>query len=281
MENQLDIARSSVLRYMLRPLVRFCLRHAKPLQEFVEVLKLVYVEIAIEELSRETRKINVSRLSVVTGVHRHDVERIFREKRPPIRKSAGLLARVTNRWETDSRFCNKAGAPRVLTIEGEDSEFRALVASVSKTLNAGTVLYGLLRAGAAEKTAKGLRLMRKPIYVSKDPAGAYEFLGRNLESLMEAAEENLVRNPDPKNLHIRTEFNNIFLAELPSIRAWLLREGRAFHAKARKFLSKFDGDLNLERTARGDAAGGRVVLGAFGLTFGAGEDHSPANPEPK
>ncbi|MBX7144039.1 MAG: hypothetical protein K1X79_06270 [Oligoflexia bacterium] len=259
-------SQSNTLRYMLRPLVRFCLRHSKHIQEFIDTLKVVYVEVALEELSKETKKINVSRLSVVTGVHRHDVVRIFRERRPPIRKSVGLLARVINRWENDSRYCSKAGAPRLLSYEGDENEFKELVAHVSKTLNPGTVLYGLLRAGSVEKTARGLRLISKPLSLSQDPDKLYELLGRNVETLVEAAEHNIQFNPDPRNLHIRTEYNNVYKKDLPKIRQWLLREGRKFHAKARKFLSNCDADINPGLGDSEGTAACRVALGSFSWT---------------
>lgn len=262
----LDQARSNVLRYMLRPLVRFCLRHAKPIQEFIDVLKVVYVEVALEELQKETSKINVSRLCVVTGVHRHDMNRIFREKRPPIRRAASLLARVVGVWESDKRFCNSSGQPRVLSVDGEDSEFRELVLAVSKTLNPGTVLYGLLRAGSVVHAPRGVRLVKAPVSHRKDPARVYELLARDVESLIEASEYNVRHNPEPRNLHLRTEYNNIFKSDIPKIRNWLINEGRKFHARARKFLAKSDLDLNPDRAARGEAAGYRVVLGAFSLT---------------
>ncbi len=273
----LDQARSNVLRYMLRPLVRFCLRHSKPLQEFVDILKTVYVEVALEELRKETKKINVSRLCVVTGVHRHDMNRIFKERRPPIRRAVGLLARVMNVWESDKRFCNKSGQPRVLSLEGEDSEFRELVLSVSKTLNPGTVLYGLIRAGSIEKTAQGVKPIKTPISLMQDPARVYELLARDVESLIDAAEYNVQYNPEPRNLHIHTEYNNIFEKDIPKIREWLLREGRKFHARARKFLSKADQDLNLERASSGEPAGYRVVLGAFSMTQGPRVEGSEAD----
>lgn len=263
---------ANTLRYMLRPLVRFCLRHSKPLQEFLDILKVVYVEVATEELRKETDKINVSRLCVVTGVHRHDMNRIFREKRPPIRKSVGLLSRVVNLWESDKRFCTKSGQPRVLGLEGDDSEFRILVSSVSKTLNPGTVLYGLIRSGSAEKTPNGLKLVRGAVSLHKDPSRVYELLARDVESLIEAAEFNIEHNPDPRNLHIRTEYNNIFKKDIPKIRAWVLSEGRKFHARARKFLSKSDLDLNLDRAASGEEAGCRVIVEAFSLTKDAPSD---------
>ena len=67
------------LRQMLRPLIRFCLKRSVGLQDWVEATKIVYLEVAVEEMTKAGQKVNMSRLSTYTGVHRRDVVRIHKE----------------------------------------------------------------------------------------------------------------------------------------------------------------------------------------------------------
>ena len=93
--------------------------------------------------------------------------------------------------------------------------------------------------------------------------------------VLEAAQENLSLSPKVPHLHLRTEFDNIYLSELPHIRKWLLLEGSRFHKKVRAFLSKYDKDLHPSKPA---AAGGKVVVGAYSLSA-EGDPKADTSPE--
>ena len=88
----------------------------------------------------------------------------------------------------------------------------------------------------------------------------YNLLSADLNSLARTVDENLSAPEEQKNLHARTEFDNIYYKDLPTIRKWLLEEGTRFHDKARSFLAQYDQDIVPDR---GGDAGAFVVLGAF------------------
>src|SRR5262245_45968871 len=129
---------------LLKPLVRFLLRRGVRLQEAAELLKAAYIDVAREELTRSAQSPNISRVAVMTGVHRKDVTRLLSENRE-LKSSSNLVARVLNLWQHDARFTTKAGEPRTLSYEGKENDLVTLVSAVSQDLNPYTVLFELER----------------------------------------------------------------------------------------------------------------------------------------
>ena len=110
------------VRAVLRPVIRLCLRRTTTIQDFVRVAKAVYLEVAEEELENRGDKVNISRLSVLTGIDRKEIMRLRKDGQPELEEPGSLYGRVMAMWRHSARFQTKSGAPRVLTLEGEDSE---------------------------------------------------------------------------------------------------------------------------------------------------------------
>ena len=70
-------ALSAALVRMLRPLVRLLLRRGVSFKAFSDLLRWLYVDVAIEEFGLSGRKQSVSRVSVVTGLTRKEVSRLI------------------------------------------------------------------------------------------------------------------------------------------------------------------------------------------------------------
>ena len=223
---------------------------------------MLFIELAEEEIRKSSQKVNVSRLSVLTGINRKDVTRIYREKEAPSTDNPSLLSRVVAQWENDRRFTTTAGEPRVLPFRGDDCEFRKLVEAVSQDLNPGTVQFELERRGLVTRTHKGLKLLGEVQYHDGDAERALNLIGRDISALMQAGEENLLQLNPVKNLHLRTEADNIYQASAPEVRRWLITEGSKFHKKVRTYLAKHDGDIS-PRGKADTEAGVRVVFGTF------------------
>lgn len=249
--------RSDCLRILLRPIVRFCLRGGETIQDLLMMVKLVFIEVAEDEIRKSTAKINVSRLSVMTGLTRREVKAIFKERRSPLARTPRLSARVLGLWQQDKRFTTSQGQAKVLSFEGNESEFHNLVESVSKNLNPATVLFELVRIGAVARTPRGLKLIKDVERLTKDPRAGFEHMSRDVETLMYAVEQNLELGIESHNLHIRTEYDNIVISALPKIRDWLREEGKQFHKRVREFLASHDKDISPGMDEQG---GGRVTV---------------------
>ena len=258
-EDSLSLAERALFS-MLRPLVRFWIRNAKTIQEFIDILKIVFVRIGIEELERTEAKVNISRISVVTGVHRPDVAKIFKHKGEPPRILPNVVPRIIGKWEADPDFTTSDGRPRVLSYKGDESEFADLVESVSKSVGVASALFEMERTGAVQYTSRGIRLKRATHRVTKDSAVVIETLAKDMQTLLDAVLQNKDAKQESPNLHIRTEYDNVVLSRLPQIRSWVKSEGRKFHRRVRNYIAKYDRDIS--GVAKGDA-GGKVVVTAF------------------
>ena len=71
------------LRRLLRPLVNLLLRYQVTYPFVSRLLKEVYVEVALADLSGEIDRPTDSRVSLLTGVHRKEVRRLRSEPPDP------------------------------------------------------------------------------------------------------------------------------------------------------------------------------------------------------
>lgn len=268
--------RKSALRYMFKPLVRFCMRSAISLQEVIDQLKLVFVEVACEELSRAGIKKNPNRISLMSGVHRRDVSAILEKGDEYCEHGISTISKVLGAWEQDPRFSSR-GKPRELEFEGAKNSFTDLVHSVSRHLHPRSVLDELLRSETVSRQGSRIRLDFAVSHVGLDPLRRFRFLGRNVATLVAAAEQNFTAEVAPPNLHVRTEYDNVPTSKVPEIRRWFLEEGKLFHKRARDFVAQFDADLNPESSYEREAGASRVVIASFSYTT----DHTETIEEQK
>lgn len=249
---------------MLKPLARFCIQQGLTVQNLLEACKQALINAAREDISHGHKKLNISRLSVATGIHRRDVMRLTSEQaQAPI--PGTLMSRLIGQWEKDPRFQTKTGQARVLTCEGDNNEFRRLVNCVSKDLNPGTVLFELERIAAVERTLHGVRLKKKAFSIRDDALQCFQLLSKDIADLMSAVQENVSSQRRVPHLQARTEYDNVSKKALPVIKEWLINEGAVFHARARDFISRFDKDLN---PALEEEGGARVVVSTFSRVSG-------------
>lgn len=255
---------STCLRLILRPVARFCLRRSLRIQDALETLKEVFVENAVEEMQRNNEKVNVSRLSAMTGLHRRDVMRLFNTEEETREEKAGnLMTRVVGQWMNDPEFLGSRNRPRILTLEGESSQFRRLVSKVSRDLNPGTVLFELERVGSVERTPRGVKLLLHHYVPLENAVEGFELLAKDSEDLIDAVDQNIFSGLKEPNLHGRTEFDSIRPEAIPYIREWLLTEGSAFHKRVGQFLAQFDTDFHPGDD--GVRGGATVSLGTFSM----------------
>lgn len=251
------------LEKLLRPALLFCLKRSLALADLIEAAKKVYVELAAEQLEKEGAKINHSRLSIITGIHRTEIKRLYAQKETKELSSA-IVARLISRWRQDSRFLTKSGRPRSLNFEGERSEFEKLVRSVSMELGTGLARFQLVRTGAAKEVNNGtaLKLVASGFVPRGNSAAEFEIMGEDIEDLAWAVIENLEHEneEDRVNFHAKTAFDNIDQDDLPEIQAWFVKQCASMHAKAERYLSKFDLDRSPSKKKRGKK---RFVFGSF------------------
>lgn len=183
------------LQAVLRPLVRLLVEQGVPFYQLAELLKSVYVDVALHDFPLEGKGPTDSRVTLLTGVHRKDVKRLRSERRDPgdPPKSVTLGALLVARWTGTAAYLDAEGRPRPLPrTAARGPSFEKLVAGVSKDIRPRAVLDEWLRLGVAHLDAEGRVRLNAEAFV---PARGFDekayYFGRNLHDHVAAAAHNL------------------------------------------------------------------------------------------
>ena len=204
-------ALTSAVRTVLRPLVRLMLARGVTLPLAIELLKRVYVQVALEEGGTGTTATD-SRVSLLTGVHRKDVKRLrsLPDAGAGLPHSVSLGAQLVSVWTTHPHWLDAARQPRPLprlASAGGELSFDALVASVSKDIRARPVLDEWLRLGVVRLNERDEVVLNTAAFIPQ--AGFDEklsYLSLNVGDHAMAAIENTLGRADPwfeRSVHYR------------------------------------------------------------------------------
>jgi hypothetical protein len=183
------------LQAVLRPLVRLLVEQGVPFYQLAELLKGVYVDVALHDFPLEGKDSTDSRVTLLTGVHRKDVKRL-RATRTAVDeapKSVSLGALLVARWTGTAAYLDAEGRPKPLARRADrGASFEKLVASVSTDIRPRAVLDEWLRLGVAHLDAEDRVCLNAEAFVPTKgfEEKAYSF-GRNLHDHVAAAAHNL------------------------------------------------------------------------------------------
>jgi hypothetical protein len=232
---------TAYIRALLAPLVRWCLKRGVRSSQVEEILRESFVHEAQHEIEDAQGAFSVSKVSVMTGLHRTEVSRLLAGDRPD-RGAHNILNRVLGLWASSARYRSAQGVPRDLTHEGLSSEFARLVAAVSKEVTHYPILFELERIGAIEYVNNLVRLKVQEYTPREDQEYGLELLSLDIADLASAIEANVTNRYETPSLHLRTAYDNIDPNDLPEIRTWILNEGAQFQSRMREYLAQFDRD---------------------------------------
>ena len=135
----------------LVPVARFLLRSGVSFNEFTELARAAFVQVAGEEYGIRGRPTNISRVSAMTGIPRKEVRRIRdlidRYGSTP-RDEISPLGDVLHHWYTDQDFLDSDGQPLPLPADGKGKTFELLAKRYAGDLPSGALKSELLRTGA-------------------------------------------------------------------------------------------------------------------------------------
>lgn len=253
------------VRRLLKPLIRFFFRRAVDWNAFLRLSREVYLEVAEESFGGGNA--SISQLHVATGIDR----RVLTELRGKKGKLAAspdhqsIRSRVIALWLHSKRYTDKAGQPLGLRYETGNSKFHQLCEQVTQNVNPTTILAELERTGAVKRENGKIVVVRynvSPLFESDE---GIEQIAKDMALVLNAGAANLAQLDSIANLHIRTEFDNIYEDQLPHIRIWLLEQGKELHKKLRSMLGEHDRDMS-PRADSGARAGARVALVTAAMT---------------
>jgi hypothetical protein len=184
-------------RTVLRPLVRILFRAGVRFDEFVELIRAIYVEVTIRNAVETEKKITTGRISILSGVARRDVERLVASNdwlQVPKPTDVAALAAVLHRWHTDSTFLGPYGVPLELPLSGQAGRnFTDLVRGCPITIDPNSAYEQLLSAGMIVKSGETHVKVMSRTYLSPQPMSAemLEQFGSAIRNLSSTIDHNM------------------------------------------------------------------------------------------
>ncbi len=157
---------------IFRPLATIFLRHNVPYKTAATWLKQAYVDVAMQNpgFNISGKKQTKSRVAVITGLTRVEVDRILRLSGPlkGTEQQWNRATRVLSGWASDPDFLDENERPLVIPIRGERS-FASLVERYSGGTTLNSVLDEVEQAGAVEKLpGDRVRMIRQDLFGKAD-----------------------------------------------------------------------------------------------------------------
>jgi hypothetical protein len=268
---------AAALVRLLRPLVKTLLRLGLPYRACADALRWTYVDVATREFAVDQRQ-SKSRIAVITGLSRVEVERLQRE--PPIdpeRKKSVLTraGRVLDAWRSEARCLNQAGAPKALPLESSDANevsFAWLVQRYSGGATLRSVLDELqAKAAVRLDEQQQLHYVSANLKVGRDLEQQLELVSTSAADLLHTIERNLTRNTD-HFLQAYVEHLHVPIELIPAVRA-LVR------SKSAEFMDAFDA-LIASAPSTSEAKNSATHCERLGMGFYYFQDEPPAPPAP-
>lgn len=223
---------------LFRPVARIGLRHGLAVHDVLEVLKCAYVDVAREDYGLRGRPTSKSRIATLTNLTRTEVARLVERDRQQLEQAGTShpLYRLVNRWLSDPQWQDGNGNPAVLEVDGECG-FTSLVHDHGGDIPWQTLLRELERLGIAERTDKGIQLVKRGfVPASEDEAAGLPFIGEDAAALLDTMDHNLSAKQTQRRFQRKVVFSGLTEAGLRRLQERALAEGQAL-------LESLDGEL--------------------------------------
>ncbi len=221
---------------LLRPLARIMLRHGLSTYDFSRIANIAFVRAARDILREQGKSLSFSRVSAITGLHRHVVSNIVNSADAGFADLAidkdyrrNRLARVLSGWFESPDYTDGEGHPLVLAVDGPEPSFATLVRAFSGDIYPRIILDELLEVGAVRMLKDGsLRAVTRRYTSGGAEPAAIEHLGSTARDLLNTLEHNLATPVDARLYDDSVVSVTLDQAALPLFRRLLRQRGAAF-----------------------------------------------------
>jgi hypothetical protein len=264
---------SRAVLHLLRPLVRMLLRHGLAYDEFAELARRAFVDVAERDFAIAGRKQTTSRISVITGLNRKEVARLQAANAQGDPTGAEFAQAMNRAAKVAAGWMHEHGSTSAAPPSLDSEQFAQLVRKYSGDMPARAVLDELKHAGAVVAEPDGrLRLATQGYVPQSTDARKLTLLGQHASDLLGSIDHNLSHPPEQAYLQQRVFAENVPADRVDAVRVQLREAGSQTLGKAREVLVKADA---------GDALPGpgarRVTLGVYYFEEPAA---APAAPPP-
>lgn len=159
-------------RYLLLPVVRFVLRHGVTVNEFAELTKEAYVQVARQDYGIEGRPTNNARVAMLTGLSRREVakvrDRLIEGDLESEHSQGNRISQVLTAWHLDTEFTDAASEPKVLPATGPTGSFSSLLKRYAGDLPHGAMRKEMQQRALIKEQSDGSFRVLKRDYVFSD-----------------------------------------------------------------------------------------------------------------
>lgn len=186
-------------RRMLPPLVRLLIGLGISAPEFASTCKRIYVQTAADRLAERAKRVNRSRIAIVTGLTRAEVTKLLgpRVHRETAQHQLQRAERVLNGWRSDPEFASRRGRPRTLPLRGRKGSFEALVKRYSGDIPPRAMLDELRAMSAVLKHQNQTVRMNASRRIATLKARDIATLGNQARALLDTLCQNLENPTNP------------------------------------------------------------------------------------
>ncbi len=263
-QHQQTEALSTATLQLLRPLVRILLRNNVSHRAFADLAKRVYVEVANAEFGIPGKKQTVSRIAILSGLTRKEVQRLLKppsDSRSIEDREYHRGSRVITGWLRDRKYGDGKGHPRPIPLEGRGATFSALVKSYSGDIPVRAVLDELLRVGAVKQLKGGrICLVSRGYIPQKGLAEKLQVLGADTADLLSTIDHNVYLKPTQPRFQRKVMYDNVPVDAAKEFRTLAAAEGQELLEKLDRWLAHRDRDTNPASKGTGRV---RIGLGIF------------------
>jgi hypothetical protein len=197
--NQNNSVLLATFKKVVKPLVRLFLEKGITYTLLLEELKQVFVEVASEEFKIDGKAQTDSRITLLTGVHRRDVNRFRNSSTKTQQLKTNFSAQLISQWLGNEKFLDENGRPKRLARSNKvnsNDTFDDLVMSVSKDIRSRPVLDEWLRTNIITLDDEGYLHLNSEAFIPNDDLEQnLYYLGMNVHDHLAAAVNNTLNNP--------------------------------------------------------------------------------------
>lgn len=257
-------ALSAATLQLLRPLVTILLRNNVSHRTFAELAKLVYVEVANAEFGIAGKKQTTSRIAILTGLTRKEVQRLLAQPsdtEPVSAEEYHRASRVITGWVRDPDFGDGKGHPHPLRMEGKRTSFNTLVKRYSGDIPVRAIVDELLRVGAVKQLKDGrICLLSRGYIPQKDPVEKLHVLGSDTADLIMTIDHNLYQKPTKPRFQRKVMYDNVPVEAAREFQTLAAAQGQELLEAIDRWLAHRDRDVNPASKGTGRV---RVGLGIY------------------
>jgi len=257
-------ALSAATLRLLRPLVRILLRNNVSHRTFAELAKVAYVEVASAEFGIAGKKQTVSRIAILSGLTRKEVQRLLAQTPDTdsvVEEEYHRASRVITGWVRDPDFGDGKGHPHPLRMEGKRASFKELVKRYSGDIPVRAMLDELLRVGAVKQLKDGrICLLSRGYIPQKGVVEKLQVLGTDTADLISTIDHNVNQKPSKSRFQRKVMYDNVSVEAAKEFQVLASAQGQELLESIDRWLSHRDRDVNPASKGTGRV---RVGLGIY------------------